>query len=134
MQEQNGLNPAQRELEAALEAMIPTITRADPIAAAFTAGTKLGRRRARFWQTVTAITLAVGIGIHFAPITHNYVPASSSEVHGTTALLQPPSAPTRRWLDQSLLMLQKAVDNSGVDALPAPRPAPVRAIGGSEIL
>ena len=74
MQEQQGLTPAQQELEGALKSLIPASGQIDPIAAAFGAGRAAARRQIRAWQSVTGLLLLVAAGSWLLPVSH---PAAS---------------------------------------------------------
>jgi hypothetical protein len=116
MSEQDGLNPAERELEGALRRLAPAAARIDPVAAAFEAGRRSTRGRVRLWQSIAAAMVIVTVGTWLIPLRTiklggRLEVASTPTAEGFPAA-RPPS-------DQSLLMLRQAVWERGVDGLPA---------------
>jgi hypothetical protein len=122
MSEPDGLNPAERELEAALKSLAPAATHIDPIAAAFEAGQRSCRRQMRVWQAAAAALLLAGTGLWFVPAGQQTGAApsgaSASSIAERVELIHPDSAPAKPLGDQSLMMLQAAVAARGLDALP----------------
>jgi hypothetical protein len=122
MSEQERLNPADLELEAALKSLPPAIATIDPMAAAFAAGQRSCRRQAQGWQAVAAMLFFVGLGLWFAPALRPSRPEMTGGVDSAVATRssqrendQPSRLPGT---DQSLLMLRAAVAEHGLDALP----------------
>jgi hypothetical protein len=120
MPEQNGLTPqedqSQQELELALGSLSPVVGRVDPVSAAFLAGRRSVRRQVVGWQSAAAILLIAG-GLSWV------LPVKSPVVHRAesvqaVALITPEAAPAQPLSDQSLLMLQNAVRDKGLDGLP----------------
>src|SRR5215469_5928905 len=132
MQEQHRLNADQRELERGLRSVAPAAVRVDPVSAAFAAGRASGRRQVRFWRAAAAIVLTTGIAIHFMPAGHTAV-ETSHDSPGTVLVIQqqsgPPALP-----DESLLMLQRAIEDRGAEGLPAPRLCPVESLHAGDVL
>ena len=62
MSDQDELNPAERELEAALKSLTPRAARLDPVAAAYSAGQRSARREVRGWRVATAAMALVALG------------------------------------------------------------------------
>lgn len=116
MRERERLNSVQRELEAALASVVPAAAHVDPIAAAFDAGHKSGRRQVRFWRAAAAMVLAIGLGIRLIPLGRDPV-APTHDQPGTNVAFR--ASDTANLPEQSLLMLEKAVKEKGVDGLPA---------------
>ena len=117
MQDEHALTPAQRELELALKSVPPTAARVDSVAAAFSAGRRSARRRERLWQSAAVVLLLAAAGSWLAPAWHMAdLPSDRSGVMLTDAH---PQSPVRSLSDQSLLILQAAVREKGVDGLPA---------------
>ena len=112
---QDELNSADRELEAALKSLAPAAARIDPVAAAFAAGQRSGRRQLRVWQAAAAALLLVGAGAWLVPAAHQ--PASPRGVPDSAVALHD-AIPTRVTTDQSLILLRAAVAEHGLDALP----------------
>jgi hypothetical protein len=123
--EQNDLTPADRELEAALKSLAPSrATRLDPVAAAFAAGSRSAQRQVRFWQSAAAAVVMIGVGSWLVPFGHraNVAPppplvATSPPPAIAVATTAPPSPPASL-ASQSLVTLQHAVYENGVDGLP----------------
>jgi hypothetical protein len=116
MQEQNRLNPAQRELEEALASVAPIAARVDPIAAAFDAGRKSNRRQLHFWRAAAGIVLALGVASRLVPRGHDSMLPAPDRSETTVVAREATGTPLPQ---QSFLMLQRAVDEKGLDALPA---------------
>jgi hypothetical protein len=132
MQQQDDLTPGARGLEALLATMVPK-TQVDPVAAALAAGRRLGRRRIRLWQSAFVLALAIGSALHVAPMLHE-APVSSSTTSQPLAAGRPLNVPSRPIFDRSLLMLQRVVNERGLDGLPVFRRPAVQSIHGNEIL
>lgn len=118
MQEQNGLNPDQRELESALRSLVPAARRIDPIAAAFAAGRGSGRRQLHLWQAGAVLMLLIGAGSWLAPARHGAV-VQSHDLPEPTVALRPPPPPAEPLAAESLQALQETVREKGLDGLPA---------------
>ena len=116
-QEPNGLSPAQRELEEALRTLAPAPANVDAIAAAFTAGRNSAHRQVRVWQAAALLLLAIGSSAWLLP--HRSTGSVQPRDAGRSMLVarsQPAPAPPPA---QSLLMLQRAIWQQGLDGLPA---------------
>ena len=111
------LNPADRELEAALKSLSPARTaQIDPLAAAFAAGARSTRTQVRLWQSAAAAVLLVALGSWFMPSgeranTVVTMPPEMIAVATSAPVTSPPSGHT-------MLMLQHTVRERGVDGLP----------------
>jgi hypothetical protein len=114
MQNENELNPADRELELALKSLTPIGGRVDAIAAAFAAGGRSSQRWVRTWQSAAAAMLLVAAGSWVMR-----APTPSHDRSTPTIIVIQPAAPARPLPDQSLLVLQRDVTEHGVDGLPA---------------
>ena len=119
MQEQQGLNPAQRELEGALKSLMPAAGQIDPIAAAFGAGRAAAQRQIRTWQSATGLLLLIAAGSWLFPASRRAVSPSPSFPGSTLAVTSQNPHP-QPWSDQSVLMLQNTMWKNGIDALPSP--------------
>jgi hypothetical protein len=126
MQEPNGLNPAEHEVEEALRTVTPSAARIDPVAAAFAAGQRSATSQLQRWRAAAAVLLLVSAGSWLLPASDHDSDVERSRV--SIALVEPidslphPSA-------QSLLALRYAVFQHGIEGLPTtPIPAsrPVR--------
>jgi hypothetical protein len=116
MQEENGLNSEQRDLELALRSLSPMRTQLNPIAAAFEAGRMVHRRQVRVLSAVTTLSLLIAMGSLI--LTQR---PSVSPLHAPIAVLRDspsmpqfvssPSAPT-------LISLEQTLQSRGIDALP----------------
>jgi hypothetical protein len=131
--EQDNLSPADRELEAALKSLAPShASRIDPVAAAFTAGSRAAQRQIRMWQSAVAAVLIVSIGSWLFPLDRDRTaPATAPErvVMSSSTPAPPPNALAR----QSVVMLQHAMREKGVDGLPATELPTVRNLRISEL-
>jgi hypothetical protein len=115
MQEPNGLNDEQRELELALRSLPPATARIDPIAAAFTAGRKSSRRQLRLWRSAATLILLIAVGSRLITTARNSAVAPSDISDTTVAIHTPPAPPA----PQSLQVLQETVREKGLDGLPS---------------
>ena len=114
MQEPNGLNNSQRELESALRSLSPAAAKIDPITAAFTAGRRSSRRQLHLWRSAAVLILLVAAASRFMPIGHHAAVRPRDLSESTIALRSPqPPAP------QSEIALQEIVSKKGLDALPS---------------
>jgi hypothetical protein len=127
MQEPNGLDPAERELEDALRTLSPASVRIDPVAAAFAAGRQSVRRQTQLWRSIAAVVSLIGAGVWFLPGRTN--DGDRFRVSIAVASQPPTAAPA-----QSLVMLQHTVRHQGVDALPQTPIPTVRTIRANDVL
>ena len=126
MQEQDGLNPADQEFEAALGSLAPTNVRVDAIAAAFAAGRRSGRRQLRIWQAAATLLL-VGGSVWFAAGPHVGQMVTPVAV---PQFVSRPMRTTEPFSNQSIAALQAVVNAHGLQAIPVvhiPSAEPVRA-------
>jgi hypothetical protein len=132
MQEPNGLNDGQRELESALRSLHPAAARIDPIAAAFTAGRYACRRQLHLWRTAAVLILLVGAASRLVPLQRNVAiqPRDFSENKIALRSEQPLSEPPA---PQSLQALQKIVREKGLDAIPSANLPTIQATGIRDI-
>ncbi len=127
MPEQDGLNPAERELEEALKSLAPAAARIDPIGAAFEAGRRSVRSQVRVWRAATAAAILIGIGswvLSVGPGIGTHVPVVAITVPSISQPLPP----------QSLFMLQAAYRDKGLAGLPATNLPPVGATRSADLL
>jgi len=115
------MNAADRELEAALKSLSPKrTTEVDPIAAAFAAGRRSARTQIRLWQSAAAAVLLVAIGSWLMPTgggdRSRGVVISTAPPETLAVVTSAPVMPPRS--GQSMLMLQQTVRDRGVDGLP----------------
>jgi hypothetical protein len=118
MQEPNGLNHEQRELESALRCLSPAAAKIDPITAAFTAGRRSSRRQLHLWRSATVLILLVGAASRLMPPERNAAvqPRDFSENKIAIRSEQPPpEAPA----PQSVRVLQETMREKGPDGLPS---------------
>src|SRR5262245_61787134 len=130
MSDQDELNPADRELEAALKSLTPRATRLDPVAAAYSAGQRSARSEVRRWRSVAAVAILVGAGTWLSPVTQNWLDGGQRqypELLATTPDIRPVS-------EQSMAMLRKTVWEKGVDGLTPVQLSPAKAIHIDEVL
>jgi hypothetical protein len=115
MQEPNGLNDEQRELELALRSLSPAVANIDPIAAAFTAGRKSSRRQLRLWRSAATLMLLIAVASRLIPTGRNSAVVPSAITDTTVAIHTPPAPPA----PQSLQVLQETIRDKGPDGLPS---------------
>lgn len=124
MSDQNELNPADRELEAALKSLTPIATRLDPVSAAYEAGRRSVHRQLRIWRAATAALMLVSAGMWLLPRQQNLV-ATHQPVLPTVAI----ASPTLAHVDaQSMAMLRKTISEKGVEGLSPVQLAPPKTI------
>jgi hypothetical protein len=129
MSDQDELNPAERELEAALKSLTPRATRLDPAAAAYSAGHLSARREVRRWRVATAAMALLGAGTWLFPVGQNFWNEKQARVPVVVAV----SPEMRPVSEQSMVMLQRVVWEKGVDGLAPVQPAPTKNIHIDEI-
>jgi hypothetical protein len=115
MQNEDGLNAAERELESALRSLAPRSAKIDPVAAAFEAGRRSARRQVRLWQSAAAAMLLVSAGAWLVPVSRDGVAVAPRRVMpfaGSTARA------TQPFSVQSVARLRAAVRERGLDGLP----------------
>lgn len=119
-QDGGSLSPAQRELEAALQSLSPAASDVDAIAAAYEAGRRSMRWRLHAWQSAAALVLiaagATWLTSSLPPI-DRATPAPIAS--GPRLLVVQTTAPVASPSQASLLTLQQAVSERGLDGLPA---------------
>jgi hypothetical protein len=130
MQEQDDLNCEQQDLERALRSMVPATVRLNPVSAAFVAGRASNGRQLRFWRAATAVMLLCGIAIRILPVGHG----NTERPHGPGSIMivQQPSGSSLP--DESVLMLQRAINDRGAEGLPPPRLCPVQPLRAGDVL
>jgi hypothetical protein len=117
--EEQNLDGAERELEAALRGLKPGPATIDPIACAFEAGRKTGARRATAWRSTAAamsVALIVSILIPMRGSSSRDVPPMQNEFATVVSLPSHTPGPT-------YFSTRDAVLDRGVDVLPASRGA-----------
>lgn len=115
MSHEDGLNPAERELEEALRSLAPVTAKIDPIAAAFAAGAKSTQHKTRVWQSLAAIVTIALIGSWMIPS------PQQRPTTGTQFVELPTSSPPQvvPAVDaRSVMALQEAVRDRGIGGLP----------------
>jgi hypothetical protein len=127
MSEQDGLNPAERELEEALKSLAPAAARIDPVSAAFEAGRRSVRTQLHVWRMATAAALMIGAGSWLIPIG-----AGIENRTPVVAVAATPMAPALA--PQSVFVLQAAMREHGVAGLPATRLPDVGSGRASDVL
>ena len=136
MSEVNETGSPRDDLERVFRSVAPASAKIDPIAAAWDAGRRVARREVRIWKAAAAFTLLAGMGTGW--ISHvNYPPDAVPKLSGTWVEL--PAQPPRRSdasispvSNQSLLMLQRVIQEKGVEGLPQPAMSPARSIKGDD--
>jgi hypothetical protein len=119
------LGPGERELETALKSLSPARPGVDAVGAAFSAGRHSGRREARLWRGAAGVFLLALAGSWVVPARHRGGPPvvespALVSVPAASSVVRPPS--------QSLIMLDKAVRDGGLDALPDAGLPPAQAV------
>jgi hypothetical protein len=117
MQNFNGLNREEQEIESALGSLVPANASIDPIAAAFSAGRRSGARRVRVWQSVVVVALMFAVGSRMLPTQPQRIARAPDPFPPAGALRIQPAEP---FAPQSLQALQNIVFEKGVEALPSP--------------
>jgi hypothetical protein len=131
MQEPNGLDPAEREVEEALRTLMPTAARIDPVAAAYAAGRRSARNQLQRWRIAAAALLVAGAGSWLLPAGEHGANVERSQVsiasETSTDSLPHPSA-------HSLVALRYAVFQRGIEALPTTPIPPSRPVRSKDLL
>jgi hypothetical protein len=129
MSDQVELNPAERELEGALKSLAPRAARLNPVAAAYSAGQLSARREVQRWRVATVGMALLGAVTWLLPVGQSLL--GEKQVGGPVAVAV--SAERRPVSEQSMVMLQKAVWEKGVDGLIPVQLAPTKVIHIEEI-
>jgi hypothetical protein len=129
MSDQDELNSAELELEAAFKSLSPVATRLDPVSAAYEAGRRSVRSQVRVWQAAAAVLTLVGAGLSLVPREQPFVAVEKGRVPTVVAVSRE-SAPMS---EQSVVMLRKAIWEKGVDGMSPIQLAPAKAIHVEEI-
>jgi hypothetical protein len=129
MSDQNELNPAERELEAALKSLTPRAARLDPVAAAYSAGQRSARREVRRWRVATGAMALLGAGTWLLPAGQNLLTEKQAGAPVVVAVSQEVGPVS----EQSMVMLQKAVWEKGVDGLTPVQLSPTKVMHIDEI-
>jgi hypothetical protein len=129
MSDQDKLNLAERELEAALKSLTPLPTRLDPVAAAYCAGQRSARREVQRWRFATAAVALLGAGTWLLPVGQDL--SAEKQVPVRVVALSPEVRPVP---DQSMIVLRKIVWEKGVDSLTPVQLAPTKAMHINEII
>lgn len=115
MQEDNGLNSDQRDLENALRSLSPAHSQLNAIAAAFEAGRMVRRGQVRILSAVSAMSILLAIGSLLWTQRPGFSPPSTiavlSKSESRSRFVSSPSGPT-------LITLEQTLQSHGVDALP----------------
>jgi hypothetical protein len=130
MSDEDELNLAERELEAALKSLTPRAARLDPVAAAYSAGQLSAGRRLRRWRVATAVVALFGAGVWILPLGQNLL--AEKQVRAPIVFAMSPHG--RPVAAQSMAMLQKVVWEKGVDGLTPVQLAPTKVIHIDEVL
>ena len=112
MQEPDELNSADRQLEETLKSFTPSKARVDVVGAAYEAGRRSVRRQLRLWRAATAALLLIGAGVVLFPIEG---PRSNVPI----AIARPSPVVSQRLAAQSVISLEAAIREHGVEGLPA---------------
>jgi hypothetical protein len=129
--EHEHLNADDAGLESALKSLTPRRAAVDPISAAFAAGRRSSQRTLRAWQSAAAAMLLLAGGSWAMRLTT----APSRTSPAVVVELPATSMPRAQALgDQTLIMLQRAVDDSGIDGLPASPLPSVRPLHANDML
>jgi hypothetical protein len=129
--EHDGLNAGNAGLESALKSLVPVAAaKVDPLAAAFAAGRRSSRQTIRAWQSAAAVMFLLAGG-SWAMRLATVLPRPSAIVVELPATATPRAQAAG---DQTLIMLQRAVEDHGIDGLPASPLPSVRMIQMKDIL
>jgi hypothetical protein len=126
----DGLSDPDHELEGMLRSLMPAAARIDPLAAAFDAGRNSQRRRVWAWRSAAALMLVVGVAGWLLPLRRHV----SSPPPNFSAVIPISTRPVTPLPDHSLLMIQQAVRDGGVDALPEAQLPAIRLINARDLL
>jgi hypothetical protein len=142
MQEQDGLNPEELELERALRSLSPAGAKLNPIAAAFEAGQQFRQRQTRAWSAAfVALLLASSLSLlwmHQSVISERQQISVSNVTARAQAQQRAESAPRLAVISTmpgertlitsspmyappvlpSLIFLQRTVEKDGLDGMP----------------
>jgi hypothetical protein len=112
------------ELTAALRSLAPAAIEVDPVTAAFTAGRNSARGQMRLWRGISIATIALCVAVWNIP-THSApaIPPVMAALKQTPAPELPPD---------SVVMLQQAVIEHGLDGLPQSSSLPYRPVDLSD--
>ena len=134
---EDDLTPADRELETALRSVAPTGATIDPVAAAFSAGQTAARTDGRRWRSAAMILLVVSAASWLRPALQDRGdggPREASIEMKSTTLVVADRSVTPPFAPQTILMLQQAVNDRGLSALPASELPTVRATRAADAL
>jgi len=111
---ENEVDESELKLAEALKSLEPAASRMDPIAAAFTAGRRCGRRRERAWGAAAIVCAVLAICPRLMPGGKSPLPAHPASSWTVSAVAEPlPSS------DVSALQLDRDVLDHGLAGLPA---------------
>jgi hypothetical protein len=130
MQEQNGLTPAEQELELAMKSLSPTAARIDPITAAFAAGRRSAQRPMHLWRASAVLMLLLSAGSWFAPARRN-APVRPREFSEPAVAIQ--ASPAEPLAAESMQLLEQTVREKGLDGLPAANIPAVHEVNADDI-
>ncbi len=116
------LNLSDQEFEAALRSLSPRAIRLDPAEAAFQAGQRSVRAQLRRWRAATGTLLLFAVGSWLLPKQPSSVRDTRNRVLAATTA----SRQAEPISDQSMIKLQNAMWESGVDGLSPVSLAPVK--------
>jgi hypothetical protein len=123
MRKEDGMSS---ELEAALRSLRPAEARLDAAEAAFTAGTRIGRRQLRLWRGVSGVLLLAGVSAWVLPFGHTSQAHLPAIVQVPTMPYHPPQTSSEPLSQVSVLRLQQAIDKQGLAGLPETNIPPLR--------
>jgi hypothetical protein len=123
------MNPADRELEMALQSVAPSTARIDAVAAAFAAGRQSGRRQTRLWQGAASVALLLAVGSWMLPAKPAIQPPGGIVAQSVIVKNETRPLPT-----QSLLILEDAMRRNGLDGLTSPNLPDVRNVNPADNL
>ena len=118
MQDQHDLTAEQRELERELQSLAARPGRIDPVAAAFAAGKRSAAKKLNAWRGAACGLLLIAIASWMIPTVHSGKSPQTFEPSTIASHSPPSSAPPMS--NQSVLILQQAATQRGVDGLPQP--------------
>jgi hypothetical protein len=130
MSHEEELSAAEREMESALRQLRPAAAEIDPIACAYEAGVRTARQSLWRWRAAAALIVAVLGTVLLLGQPGQQQPMKMAVVPDEPTAPQRPQPPQR--LDTlametrgaAYLRLRNEVLDQGLDALPAPPPAP----------
>ena len=115
------LNPRDADFERSLRSLQPASGKIDPVAAAFTAGRHSRRVELRAWRTAATVVVVAGVGLwQFGRDDPQLAERPTPEAAPVIQVVTTPPHPAEPPAVQSVLMMRRAVMDSGLAGVAAP--------------